>query len=125
MAHLQSIILCDRVYVDAPTGQMVIAGTFHQTEIEEYPAVFPEGATLYLAFRDVRGSCSIQLEYVDLANNETLLTFETIQLHSEDPYATVELAVPLPELPIPQAGPFAFDVFTGETFLGTFRLIAE
>ncbi len=102
---------------------MVIAGTFHEITVGETPTGYPErAAVLYLAFRDVRKDCSFEIEFVDVANNKTLLHFETFKLHAASPFETVELAVPLPELPLPQPGPYSFDVFCEQAFLGTLRI---
>lgn len=125
MAVLQSILLCDRVYIDAASGKMVLAGTFHKIAVAEFPASYAEGAVLYLAFREVREEIPVSVEFVDVADNRALYTFRTFRVPQADVFETVEVALPLPTLHLPHEGRYAFDVFTGSTFLGTFRLGAE
>lgn len=139
---LQALILADHVYQDAQTGKKVIAGTFNQLfyfRQDKPPTPPPPPGTprkfsiqemtragspyAYISLTDVRGNVPLQLRYVDLSTNATLLHID-FQVRSEDPLSTIEAVVPVPPLPTPHAGAFALELFTGEEPLGSIRITA-
>jgi hypothetical protein len=111
---LQAVVLADHVYRDARTGKHVVAGTFHQIDVDAVPATFAGPAALFLAVRDVTGP--VELRLVD-DTGEVLLGPRSIKLSGDDGLP-VEFVVQLPPLPLPRAGRYAMQVAAEGTVLG-------
>lgn len=122
MPVLQSILLAERVYIDTQSDRKVLAGTFHDLVLERIPGLFDTGAYLYLAVREIKGTCILQVEFVDCGANKTLLEFDPIPIHAVGSLETIDIVIALPPLSIPDAGLYSFDIFSDNHFLGAFRL---
>ena len=138
---LQALILADHVYQDRDTGKKVIAGTFNVLRFsrpspqaaETSPTVprplrpaevMKAGSPMvYLSLTDVRGTMSLDLRYVDLADNEVLMRGK-FQVQSEDPLRTVEAVVAVPPLPIRHPGAYALELLYEDELLGALRITA-
>ena len=46
---LQALLLADHVYRDEVTGKYVIAGTFHQVNVEEFPATLGKTVGIFVS----------------------------------------------------------------------------
>jgi hypothetical protein len=136
---LQALLVADRVYRDAATGKFIIAGTFNRLCYSKTPPVTPpSGQTpgkvmggmdagspyAYVSLTEVRGKVPLVFRYVDLTDNNPLLVSE-FEVQANSPLETVELVLPLPRLPIPHAGVFAFEIASGNEPLGSVRLVVE
>jgi hypothetical protein len=120
---LQALVLADQIYVDKLTGKKVIAGTFNTLWAPEFPAQFPRETWAYICMTEVRGRLSVVLKYVDLLDNSVLMETNAITVDSGgDPLASVELAVVVPGFPMPRAGTYAFELYSGDRLLGALRV---
>ena len=77
--------------------------------------------TAYLNLTDVHGEVALVLRYADLTDNSILIEVE-IRVNCEDPLQSIELAIPLPELPIPHPGVYAIESLCGNEWLGSHRV---
>lgn len=143
---LQAILVADHVYSDQATGKKIVAGIFNaiflrkpQTndDSESDPATPPlpvriqdapnqraGSPTAYISLVGIRGPTPLTLQYVDLEDNSILFRAE-LKLSgasSFDPLKTVELAVNLPELPMPHGGHFALELLFEGELLGSHRI---
>jgi len=135
---LQALLLADHVYQDRGTGKHVICGVFSGMgfipkgakpkqppgEGNAVPArsLIRAGSPFaYLSLTEVHGAKMIELRYIDLSNNDVLLSTQ-FQVKCNDPLETVEVALPLPSLPAPHAGVFALELLCENTLLGSHRL---
>jgi hypothetical protein len=120
---LQALVLADHIYIDAKSGKKIIAGTFNHLASPTFPSFFGRPTFAFLSLTDVHGSVTINLKYVDLANNEVLMEMRDLELESPgDPLATVEMVVELPRFPMPHPGVFAFEVYAFEEPIGSLRI---
>ncbi len=122
---LQAIVLCDCIYSDARTGKKVLAGTFNTLWAVEFPTVFARSTFVYLCVTEVHREATLGMRYVDLDTNDALLSLDGIVLEAESPVLSVELAIEIPPLPMPHAGPYAIEVVCGDSPLGSVRMLAQ
>jgi hypothetical protein len=142
-------VLADHVYKDVFSGKMVIAGTFNRLcvgksapEEKESPSQHAENAAqqpggprklkaheisrvgstaAYISLTEVRGTVPLELRYVDLADNRTVLRVE-FAVRSDDPLSTVEAIIPIPPMLAPHVGAFALELLSGNEPLGSHRV---
>jgi hypothetical protein len=119
---LQALLLADNVYTDAGTGKRIIAGTFDSLRAAELPATFDRVTAAYICLTEVRGEIGVVLRYVDLDDNEVLMEHGPTQVRSDDPLASVDFVVPVPPIPMPHPGVFAFEVHSRNELLGFLRI---
>ena len=135
---LQALLIADRIYTDKDTGKKIVAGIFHQlgfvsqedmdaeTQRTGTTPVFSCGNDAgspfaYISLTDVRGNQSFALRYVEL-NSESVMFRCDFDINWDDPLMSVDLAIPLPRLPIGKTGVFALELLWNDEPLGTFRV---
>ncbi len=134
---LQALVVADRVYEDKGTGKKIIAGTFSRMFFKKpAPAgqpiqIPPSGAQMgspfaYISLTDIHGTAKLTIRYVRLDDVEAKPVFQTdtITVKCEDRLATVELAIPLPPLPIIK-GVFALEVLCEGEMLGSHKIVVD
>lgn len=139
---LQALVLADHVYQDV-SGKKVIAGTFSGFKFSKKPPVAevvrPDGQTqriitggtsagspyVYMSLTDVCDNTTIQIQFLNLSKNIVLFGNDAIQLPKVDRLANVEVVLPLPVLPITEAGTYALQVICEGEILGSWRVVAE
>jgi Family of unknown function (DUF6941) len=119
------MLLADAMYKDGATGKTVLAGIFDEITIDSKACSFTAPAVLYLSLTDICGEVDLVLRYVDLKTNQVLHEFKTGRVRGEDRLATMEAAIPLHFLPVPHAGVYALELFSGGQLLGSLRLTAH
>lgn len=138
---LQALVLADRVYQDV-SGKKVICGTFSGIKFSKKPPIAeitrPDGQKqkvlvggmrggspcAYLSLTDVCDGTIIQVQFVSLSKN-TVLFGNAITISNVDRLRNVEITMPLPELPIAEAGIYALEVLCEGELLGSWRVVAE
>ena len=107
---LQSFLLADHVYCDRGTGKHVIAGTFYQLNVPAVPATFGRSVGAYISLSGVSTTTRIDLEFVDPANGDVLLSTRSFEIACDDPATPVDFALEIPPMPLPHAGIFYFQL---------------
>lgn len=122
---VNSLVLVDRIYRDAATNKFVLAGTFNGILAPKFPWGFPGGASLYIAITDFRGKTKLTVQFKEAASDSVLFQGTTSEIESQDPLEMFEIQLPMPPLPLPKPGNYAFEVHgeNGE-MLGMLRLRA-
>ena len=138
---LQALVLADHVYQDM-TGKKIIAGTFNTLKFSRKPPVteiqLPDGTKqkvlmggmqsgspfAYVSLTDVCDGTKLQIQFVNLVQNVVLFGHE-VTINNTNRLATVELVLPLPRLPIQEAGIYALEVLCDGDPLGSYRISAE
>jgi len=139
---LQALVLADRVYQDAISGKKIIAGTFSGFKFSKKPPVAeivrPDGQKqrviagglsagspyVYISLTDVCDNTTIQIQFVNLSKNIVLFG-NAITISTVDRLSNTELVLPLPVLPISEAGVYALQVVCEGEILGSWRIVAE
>lgn len=138
---LQALVLAERVYQDI-TGKKVIAGTFGGVKFSRKPPIVeivgPDGQkqqaimggmmvgspAAYVSLTDVCDGTTIEIQFLNLTKN--LVLFGTaITIPHVDRLSNVELVLPLPVLPITEAGIYALEVLCEGGILGACGVVAE
>jgi len=119
---LQAILLADQVYKDARTGKNVIAGTFNSLRATEFPTEFDRVTWAFICLTGIHNEASIILRFVDLSNDEILLETESITVRANNPLTSRDLAIPVPPIPMPHEGGFAFEIHSCDELLGSHRI---
>jgi hypothetical protein len=138
---LQALVLADRVYQDV-TGKKIIAGTFSGYKFSRRPPVaeitLPDGSKkralfggmsigapcAYVSLTDVCDGTKIQIQFINLTKNEVLFGNE-LSISNIQRLQNVELVLPLPILPIKEAGVYAIEIIWNQEVLGSWRIVAE
>ena len=135
---LQALLIADKIYDDKSTGKKVIAGTFNTLITGELPleqrqdeqgnthSIIPGGLkagspTAFISMTELRDEYPFVLRYVDLDDNRVLMQCN-FKVRCIDPLQTVELAIPLPELPSPHPGVFALELLCRDEPMGSLRI---
>lgn len=134
---LQAMVLADQVYQDRTTGKMIIAGTFTrlirrkvtQKPGEKPPFGIPPGYQsgsphAYIRMTEVHGAAKLELRFVDLATNQSLFQ-AALDVRSNDPLQSIEMNVPLPQLPMPQPGRYSLELLHEGELLGAWNISLE
>ena len=138
---LQALILAEKVYQDI-TGKKIIAGTFNVVCFCKSSGVrqfeLPDGSKrtrvagglhggspfAYISLTDIFHQTTLLLQFVNLTENQVIFSSE-VTVESGDRLETVELAVPLPLLPIDEEGIYAFEVVCENEILGSCRIAGK
>ena len=140
---LQALLLADHVYQDSATGKFVVCGIFtRMTRLLEQPTPSsPEVATrieqkslspgsflqlgnpyLYFALTDYQGQIDLELRYIDLSDNSSLITGKLEGIVFKNPHELVQGSITIPKLPAPHAGEYSLDVLFDGEVLGAIRV---
>lgn len=122
---LQALLLADHVYKDANTGKFVIAGTFRNLWAREFPSQFAREVHAFVSLTNLRGKTSIHLRYVHLKELKVLVQTPDVEIESKDPLATLELSFLIPGLPMPEPGPYSFELHADGELVGSLRVVAS
>lgn len=77
--------------------------------------------SVYVCLTDIRGSTALELRYVDLSTDAVLLKCK-LNVNCTDPLRSVELNIPLPELPHPHFGVYSLELLHADELLGSWRV---
>ena len=116
---LISIWLADAVTQSEETSKVTVSGIFDGIEIQP-DTEFAAGAVVFFAVTNVHVPTRLKLLYVDLADDEIVL--ERDVLVDATPLEATDITVRVNRIPVPHAGPFAWEVFCGEERIGSTRL---
>ena len=75
----------------------------------------------YISLTEVRGMVPLELRYVDLADNRTVLRVE-FAVRSDDPLSTIEAVIPIPPMLAPHVGVFALELLSDNEPVGSHRV---
>ncbi len=120
---IQSLWLADDATQDE-SGKVTIHGLFDLIEVEEPAREFTSGAYLFFALREIHGSTTITLRYTHV-DSDRLVLERSQTIPADSPLETVDVAIPLPSIPVPEEGSYMWELFWGEDALGSLRCEAR
>jgi Family of unknown function (DUF6941) len=116
---LQALLLADHVYRDEVTGKYVIAGTFHQINLEEFPGTLGKTVGIFVSLAGAPKTLrDVSFEFVEAATGEVLMTSPALEVVTEDPELPVDFAVEVPPLPLPRPGLYRMRITANGAVLG-------
>ena len=122
---LQALLLVDHIYRDRGSGKFILAGVFQRVFAPEFPTNFGRTVGIYLSILGLDGQAEIEIRFIDPEDGKVWMRRQGIPISSQTPGLPVELAVEVPHMPLPHAGTFLFQVWSGEMKLGEIPLIVE
>lgn len=138
---LQALVLADHVYKNK-TGKKIIAGTFHGIRFSRKPpvteVVLPDGSKkinvaggmqsgspyAYLSLTDVCTNTILSIQFIYLTKNVVIFKMD-LKIDCDNRLGTIEIVLPLPKLPIQEAGTYALEVICEGEIIGSSRITAE
>jgi hypothetical protein len=138
---LQALVLADHVYQDT-SGKKIIAGTFYGIKFSRKPPIteveLPDGSKklavvggmqsgspyAYLSLTDVCTNTILSIQFVYLTKNVVLFKMD-LKIECDNRLGTIEIVLPLPKLPIQEAGTYALEVICEGEIIGSSRITAE
>jgi len=121
---LRALVLADHIYRDPSTGKMFILGTFNRLFVRKVGdnEDFGRETQAYVCLTNLRGSVGLHLCYRDLKTNEVLMQTRPIPVKSNDPFAILEIVLPVPPFPMPHSGVYTFELHAGSDMIGSVRV---
>jgi hypothetical protein len=120
---LQALWLADDVKQDEETGKVTVTGMFDQVEVNQPGEYFTSPAYLFFALNNVHGEAELDLHYVDLSTNASLL-HRRFKVKSAGPLETIDVTIRLKPIPFPHPGVYAWELYCGSEQLGSSKLKA-
>lgn len=120
---LQAFVLADHIYTDE-SGKRIICGTFNRLRTPQFPGVLPQVSWVYIVLGEVMGRIKLQLRFVNLKDNRTLMESAEVPIQSQDPLTPVDIALTVPPLPLPEEGIYAFECYADGALIANIRLHA-
>ena len=118
---VRAILLADEVYQDTRTRKFIIAGTFDQIQMAEFPGTHP-GTALYLNLGDFHGPHEFLVRLVRLEDGFEVWSSGDMEIDQEDRAKHAEFHIPLPPTDFDRAGPYAIEVVWDGKLLGECRI---
>jgi len=120
---LQALVLADHIYTDE-SGKRVICGTFNRLFAQQFPGFLNQASWVFILLGEVMGEIELQLRFVHLKDNRTLMESARMKIRTEDPLTPADIAIQVPPLPLPEAGVYGFECYADDMLIGTVRLHA-
>ena len=122
---LQALVLADHVYTDRESGKNIVAGTFNTLHGSSFPTTYQRGAFMFGSITEIREPIELTLKYIQNKDLKVLFESNPIRIETQDPFATIELVIELPPIPMPHIGTFSFELHVNDHRLGAVRVITQ
>jgi len=120
------LVLADFIYQDPHTRKNTIIGTFNALYATQFPFTYPRKTCAYICLTDLQGDTELSLRFVYLKEPDMPgMQTKVFTVSSKDPLQSVELIIPVPPFHIPKEGPYAFEILSGHTIIGSLRITAQ
>jgi len=121
MPVVRAILLADQVYQDQQTGKFVVAGTFDQIFVPEFPGT--HGSTsLYINLGDFHGSHELGVRLIRLEDGFEMGNSGSLEIQQDDRARHAEFHVRLPPMEFDRAGPYSIEVVWDGQLIGECRI---
>jgi hypothetical protein len=115
---VHNLVLCDMVWRDRATGKFFMLGAFNQVFSEKFPAQHPSMA-IYLALSHWVSEQDLVIQLAKDSVN-ILAKLPPIRIPRQEPRKTVQIALNLPPLSLPDAGEYSLQVVAGGQLIHEF-----
>lgn len=114
---LLSVLICDSVIVDAQSQKKTLVGLFDLIAVSQVP--FMQKVGFYAKLTDLEGTYTFGIRLVQLAEEEQLLIEGTAGPYEVmDRLSSIEIALNLPPVPVPEYGRYEFQFFANDVYIG-------
>ena len=110
-----AMLVCDQIINEQGTNKKSLIGVFDNFFSLTFPG-FLQRLAVYVKMADAVGDYFLKLRIVKL-KDEALIAEVGIQAHFQDVTQYGELALNLPGLPIPEAGKYEIQLYSGDEYL--------
>ncbi|MEM8882771.1 MAG: hypothetical protein AAGD14_01725 [Planctomycetota bacterium] len=118
---VRAILLADHVYQDLQSGKFIIAGTFDQIFVTQFPGSHVS-THLYINLADFHGTHEMAVRLVRLEDGFEIGNSGAIEIEQEDRARHAEFNVRLPPMEFEREGPYAVEVVWDGHLLGEARI---
>jgi len=118
---LQALLLADAVYTDV-SGKRIICGTFGKIFCNKFPAHTTFMPFVFVLLVDVMNEIALQFRWVRLEDNQILMESSSVTIRNNDPLMPVDIAVQIPNLPLPLSSTYGFECWADDAMIGSVRL---
>ena len=119
----KAILLCQQITVDAGTARASVLDILQSLDFATLPGQ-TKPMELYLQLVDGMGRYDITVEIHDLAEERTIGRGKGLNIFMPDPLRTLQLAIPIPSLPITHAGYYDVIVFANRQEIDRQQFVA-
>jgi hypothetical protein len=117
-----SLFVCERVIVDAMTGQHSLMSSLPHIQASAFPVAVPS-IFVYAEFTNGRGATLLTVRVIDVNEEREPVFGATVQVQMEDPLAVSNLTIGLQNVVFPEAGEYRVQVLAGPVLLIERRLV--
>ena len=117
-----SLIVCERVIVDAVTGQHSLIGTMPHVQASGFPVALPQMA-VFAEFTNGRGPTALTLRIADVNEEREPVFAASVSIPMDDPLMVGCLVMGLANLVFPSAGEYRVQVLCGTILLTERKLM--
>lgn len=115
-------LICDQVLTDENTKKKSLIGVFDHIWVGEFPTQHGPIA-LYARFYDAQGDYDVRVEYLKV-DDQSVLGDASGNIHVAERDQTVEFAINLPSVEIPEPGKYEFRVHLNGQYFQSARFNA-
>ena len=113
--HLLAIVICDAATVEPTTGKKNLMGIFDRVITQGFPS--QQACSLYVKFTDAEGFYRFEIRFV-LASSDQAIAAMNGEMEVTDRLASFDLAIPFPQMPLPEAGRYEFQLRMNDVYIG-------
>lgn len=117
-----SLIVCERLIMDAMTRQISIIGIMPHVQAMSFPVAIPHMA-IYSEFTNGRGPTALTVRIVDVNEDREPVFSAELQIPMDDPLTVGNLALTLNNAVFPEPGEYRVQILCGGAILIERRLI--
>lgn len=117
-----SLFVCERVVIDAMTGQHSLLSSLPQIQATAFPVAVPS-IYVYAEFTNGRGAIQLTVRVVDVNEEREPVFAATVQVPMDDPLTVSNLTMGLQNVVFPEAGEYRVQVMAGPVLLIERRLV--
>ena len=111
------MLVCDNVITEAGTNKKTLVGVFDHWNLPAIPANVPP-FWVYARLTDAEGKYIFDLKFIYLDGEKRLAEARTSEISAIDRLGFIDLAIPLPFLPVEKAGRYEVQLYANDVFVG-------
>jgi hypothetical protein len=119
---LVAALVCDVAAIDPSSRKPTLVGVFDRLQVRRFPA--SRSMTVYFKVTDAEGLYEMRVKFVRVGNEQGLAEAMG-EIRAEDRLSSYGMTVPFPPLPFESPGPYEFQIWLNEMYLGGASLMVQ